>query len=114
MIKSLVVAGAVAAVALSAPMAGAADGVNCSDVGHSVDTSAGDPYNLDADNDGVGCEGEPGAPVPLDEGEKLADTGASDVVNRHPLRAYGAAGLTVAVGAATVIVVRRRTRLEGE
>lgn len=111
MIKSCAVAGAVAvAVVLSAPVAGAVEDLDCADIGRPVNVLEGDPNNLDADGDGVGCESQPGAAV--DQDEALADTGAGDVIQRHPLRAYGAAGLLVLGGAATVIVVRRRAHSE--
>jgi hypothetical protein len=121
MIKSLSVAG-IAAVALvvSAPAAVAEYDRDCSDFASSVVIVNGyDPLNLDADNDGVGCEGNPGEPVTTDlyadlrGDDQLADTGAGDLIQRHPLRAYGAAGLTILAGALTVTVVRRRARTEG-
>ena len=31
--------------------------LDCSDVGHQVTVSDGDPHKLDADGDGLGCEG---------------------------------------------------------
>ncbi|WP_197287834.1 excalibur calcium-binding domain-containing protein [Streptomyces apocyni] len=38
------------------PPAGVPD-VDCSDLPGPVDVSGGDPHNLDADGDGIGCEG---------------------------------------------------------
>ena len=31
--------------------------LDCADIGHEVQIDDDDPYNLDADGDGVGCEG---------------------------------------------------------
>jgi hypothetical protein len=31
--------------------------LDCADVGHEVSVSGSDPHGLDADHDGVGCEG---------------------------------------------------------
>ncbi len=36
---------------------GDGDDLDCSDVGGPVNVGGNDPNNLDADNDGVGCEG---------------------------------------------------------
>ncbi|MCW2925018.1 MAG: hypothetical protein JWM98_2422 [Thermoleophilia bacterium] len=44
---------------------GGSGDLNCSDVGHQVDTSNGDPNGLDGDNDGVGCESYPGPPTSI-------------------------------------------------
>lgn len=30
--------------------------LDCADIGYAVDTTGGDPHNLDADGDGIGCE----------------------------------------------------------
>lgn len=46
--------------------------IDCKDIGHQVDTSAGDPNGLDADGDGVGCESFPGPATPLDGAATLA------------------------------------------
>lgn len=122
MIKILCMSGAVVvASVLAAPVVMAADDLDCSDFASPVVISDGyDPLNLDADGDGIGCESNPGEPVKTDlyadlrGSEELADTGAGDMIQRHPLRAYGAAGLLVIGGTATIIVVRLRTRIEGE
>lgn len=101
-------------VPLMAGAAVAAD-VDCSDIGHPVVIEGVDQNNLDADGDGIGCESQPGQPAALTDQarpDQLADTGVSDMIHRHPVRAYGAAGLMVVGGAATVIIVRRRTRIE--
>lgn len=123
-IKTLAVsAAAVAALSVSAPLAAAADDLDCSDFASPVViTNDYDPFDLDADNDGVGCEGNPGTPVTTDlyadlRGEDapeatLAATGAGDAIQRHPLRAYGAAGLTIGAGVITILVVRRVTTKE--
>lgn len=39
------------------PYSGASDDLDCDDIGHPVDVSGGDPNHLDADGDGIGCEG---------------------------------------------------------
>jgi hypothetical protein len=117
MIKQCAVVAGVAAAAavLSAPVAYAVDDLNCADFATPVVIVDGhDPDGLDADNDGIGCEDNAGEPAAYEKyTAALADTGVSDVINRHPLRAYGAAALTVVAGTATIVVVRRRTRLEG-
>jgi hypothetical protein len=96
--------------------ASAADDRDCSDFASPVIITDGyDPAHLDADHDGIGCESNPGRPVAMDVYSDLRDpvlahTGAGDVVQRHPVRTIGVAGLLVAGGTATLIVVRRRTR----
>lgn len=52
--------------------ASADNSIDCKDIGHQVDTSAGDPNGLDADGDGVGCESFPGPATPLDGAATLA------------------------------------------
>lgn len=70
--RNIAVAGtiAVGGVAIPATFAGtahASDDLNCSDIGHQVQILNGDdPFNLDADHDGVGCESYPGPAAPLE------------------------------------------------
>lgn len=74
--RNVAIASAVALGGAFVPMAfmgsASATGLNCSDVGHQVDTSAGDPNGLDADNDGIGCEAYPGPATPLDDAAPAA------------------------------------------
>lgn len=114
-----VAASAVAALAVSAPLAAADDDRDCSDFSAPiVITNDYDPFNLDADNDGIGCEGNPGTPVTTDlyadlRGEPtLAATGSGDLIHTHPIRTLGVAGLTIGAGVITVLVVRRATTRE--
>lgn len=105
--------------------ASAADDRDCSDFASPVViVNDFDPLNLDADNDGIGCESNPGTPVTTDlyadlrgEGDtdpqpSLAATGTGDLVHTHPLRTIGVAGLTIGAGVITVLVVRRVTMKE--
>jgi len=127
-IKTVLAPAGIAAVllAVSAPLASAADDRNCSDFASPIIITNGfDPAHLDADYDGIGCESNPGQAVRSDlyadlrgEGDtspdpSLAATGAGDVVQRHPLRAIGAAGLSIGAGTITILVVRCRTRNKG-
>jgi hypothetical protein len=119
MIKQAACAAGVAAmISLSGvATASAADDRDCSDFASPIIIVNGfDPDHLDADGDGIGCESNPGEPTTSDlyadlrgDDPTLAATGGN-IIERHPIRAYGAAGLLVLGGAATVIVVRRRTR----
>lgn len=119
---ALMIGGVSAVFMISVPVVSAADNRNCSDFASPIIIVDGfDPDRLDADGDGIGCESNPGAPVTSDlysdlrgqDDSTLAVTGGN-IIERHPMRAYGAAGLAVVVGAATIIIVRRRTHSEGE
>lgn len=92
---------------------------DCPQVNHQVDTSAGDPWNLDRDHDGIGCEDYAAPPETLQQlglvvGDSttpkptLAKTGAGDLIHKHPVRSMGAAGLLVVAGAGGMVLARRR------
>lgn len=102
--------------------AGAAGDQDCSDFATPVIISHFyDPDHLDADGDGIGCEGNAGDAIVYDRYSQLSDegdsapqpslaaTGAGDLIHTHPVRSIGAAGLTIGAGVVTVLVVRRRT-----
>jgi len=112
-IKRLLAVGGVAAVLTfgGASVASAAPEFDCVDFGHQVDTSAGDPYNLDRDKDGIGCEEQAAppvkAPVPSTTSTptktpELAKTGAWGP-STHPIRWSIAASGAIAVGAIVVV-----------
>jgi hypothetical protein len=117
-IKRLLAVGGVAAVLTfgGASVASAAPEFDCVDFGHQVDTSAGDPYNLDRDKDGIGCEEQAAppvkAPVPSTtptptKPPELAETGAWGP-GTHPLRWYAASGALVAAGGVVYVVGKKR------
>jgi hypothetical protein len=120
MIKALATAAAGAALVLGTAgtaAAGPAD-LDCSDFSHPVVISQGyDPAHLDADGDGIGCEGLPGPATTTDLYADLRDpsatptlaaTGFNDAVRRHPLRMMGAGIVLVAAGGVLVFVTRRK------
>lgn len=94
--------------------------VGCNEIGVQVTVADGDPSGLDADGDGVGCEAQVAPPVQqnpdLSIGEfpgqylhcELAATGVGNWIDRHPIRAYGAAAGIVLLGGGIVVVARRR------
>jgi hypothetical protein len=114
-IKRLLAVGGVAAVLIfgGASVASAAPEFDCVDFGHQVDTSAGDPYNLDRDKDGIGCEDQAAPPVKVPvpsptstptptKTPELAKTGAWGP-STHPIRWSIAASGAIAVGAIVVV-----------
>jgi hypothetical protein len=125
--RVLAVGGITAILALSgAAVANATPGFqDCEDFASPVKIVGGwDPEHLDQDNDGVGCEENPGepmaydlyanlkgdeetpSPTPSEKAPELAETGFGP--GEHPIRwMAGAAGL-IAVGSATIVVVRAR------
>lgn len=125
--RVLAVGGVSAILALSgASVATATPGYwDCEDFATPVKIVGGyDPEHLDIDNDGIGCEDNPGEPMaydlyanlkgddetaspqPSEDKPELAETGWGP--GEHPIRwMAGAAGL-IAVGSATIVVVRAR------
>jgi len=125
--KGLALSAAAAVIILGASSAVAtpSDSLNCDDFETPVVISNGyDPSNLDADGDGIGCEGNPGAPVRTDlyadlrgespaatvERPSLAHTGAWGPAT-HPVRWMGTSGALLIGGAAVVIAARRKAVL---
>lgn len=128
--RVLAVGGVSAILALSgASVATATPGYwDCEDFATPVKIVGGyDPEHFDIDNDGIGCEDNPGEPMAYDlyanlkgdeetpsepseeptvKAPELAETGWGP--GEHPIRwMAGAAGL-IAVGSATIVVVRAR------
>lgn len=126
-VKHLLATGGVAAIlALSGASVASAtptspDTWNCSDFKTQVKIVNGyDPSHLDNDNDGIGCNDNPGPPLAYDlysnlkedgtstaEPSQLAHTGAWGPAE-HPLRWEAASAALVVVGAATYVVARRK------
>jgi hypothetical protein len=119
--KFLIGVGVAASLAVGGGVAVADDTPDCKDIGHQVLVGPDDPYSLDRDNDGVGCESYPGPATPLDiddpspqvddeapapKGE-LAKTGAWGP-EEHPVRWMGATGLLIGGGIAVTAYSRRK------
>lgn len=78
-VTSTIAVGGLAIPATFAGTAHAADDLNCSDIGHQVTIVDGnDPFNLDADHDGIGCESYPGPATPLDDAPTAAAEASTD------------------------------------
>jgi hypothetical protein len=104
-----------------ASMAVADNTPDCPDINHQVDTSevaGGDPYNLDNDGDGVGCESYQGPPMSLAALKHAADAKGADAPELaqtgwgpgdHPIRWIGATGTALVLGAGMVVAGRRRS-----
>jgi hypothetical protein len=129
MIKKLAVSGAVI-VSVLLPVSAAhatVDPEECQNFASPIIISQGyDPLHLDTDGDGIACEGNPGEPVKTDlyadlRGETstpsatpssaaptLADTGAGNMITRHPVRSIGVGVVLVGAGAGLFLVTRRR------
>jgi hypothetical protein len=127
-VKRLLATGGVAAVlALSgASVASATPGHwDCEDFNTPVVIVGGyDPEHLDQDNDGIGCEDNPGEPMAYDlyanlkgdeetttptpstSAPELAETGWGP--GTHPLRWYAASGALVAAGGVVYVVGKKR------
>lgn len=121
--KALAIAISAAALALGAAGIAAADSTpDCKDYyPNKVLVAKGDPYDLDRDGDGIGCDSHPGDAVSQTDDtpkrekaaadtEELAETGASDVAQRHPIRSAGVAGALIVAGAIGVAASRRPRR----
>lgn len=121
---TLAAAVAVAIVALGGGTASAAD-LNCSDFETPIKISNGyDPYNLDRDGDGIGCDSNPGEAVATDlyadlrgdetatPAPQLAETGWGP--DEHPVRWIAFAGALTAGGIATVVATGRRKVVRNE
>jgi hypothetical protein len=107
-----VLVAATGALALGASPVYADDTPDCPDIGHQVKVGPDDPYSLDRDGDGVGCESFPGPATPLDVDDpsvqpKLAETGAWGPAE-HPVRWTAAAGLLLVGGAGLIVTSARR------
>jgi hypothetical protein len=108
-----------------ATMANATPGYwDCEDFATPVKIVGGyDPEHLDIDNDGIGCEDNPGEPMAYDlyanlkgddetvapqpeEKPELADTGWGP--GEHPIRWMAAGAGMIAVGSLSIVVVRAR------
>lgn len=91
---------------------------DCKDFSTPVKIVGGfDPAHLDNDNDGIGCEGNPGNPMAYDlysnlrgEGDsnppELAHTGLGPT--EHPIRWYAVAGGLIVAGGVTYAVGKRK------
>lgn len=125
--KRYITAAAVAGlVILGGSPAFADDTPDCTDIQHQVKVYA-DPYNLDTDGDGVGCESYPGPPTALDiddptlRGEdpgpdaatetpkQLAHTGAHGWgPTTHPIRWMGFSGGLIVAGGVALALARKQ------
>lgn len=129
--RVLAVCGVAGIVALSgASVATATPGYwDCEDFATPVKIVGGyDPEHLDIDNDGIGCEDNPGEPMaydlyanlkgddetasptpsvsPSEDKPELAKTGWGP--GEHPIRWMAAGAGLIAAGSATIVVVRAR------
>lgn len=114
--KIFVGAGVAAAVAFGGGVAAADATPDCADIGHQVKVGPNDPYSLDRDGDGIGCESFPGPATPLDiddpspqvtpsQKDELAETGWGP--GEHPIRWMGATGGLLVVGGAAYVIARK-------
>lgn len=113
MMRHIAGAAAVALVGLSGAAAVADSTPDCKDIRHQVLVYK-DPYGLDKDHDGIGCESYPGPataidvdPAPGSNQPELAHTGGYGPAT-HPIRWSVGAGVLVAGGAGLVIYTRRK------
>lgn len=121
--KFLAAVGAAAIVGLSASpvLASPLGDLDCADFESPIIISQGyDPFNLDADNDGIACESNPGEPVltdlyadlrgdtaaPVEPSEELAHTGAWGPAE-HPIRWMTAAAVAIVGGGVAAGAGRR-------
>lgn len=110
--RALAGAAVVALCGLTAAPALADSTPDCKDIRHQVKVYK-DPYNLDADGDGIGCESYPGPPTAIDvdpapgSNGELAHTGGYGPTT-HPIRWMVGSGALVAGGAGLVVYTRRR------
>jgi hypothetical protein len=119
--KFIIGGGVAVALALGGGVAVADSTPDCKDIGHQVLVGPDDPYSLDRDGDGVGCESYPGPATPLDVDDpspavdqpkddakpELAQTGSWGPAE-HPVRWMGATGALLVGGVAVTFYSRRK------